>query len=119
MVQPSGRRRPIPYSAFRSGQTFKSVRAELKVEQHISFAVRLEAMYVRRATVLGRLHQYKQAAYLAYCRWVSSGRRTGQIGSRGIRRGIRRKTGLQNRRRTNEARGGLGGRTPQFAAGES
>lgn len=64
----------IPYARFRCGLTFNDVRQELKLEQHIA-KLNLDHMYIRRATVLGRMRQYKLAAYTDYLRHFNGRRR--------------------------------------------
>lgn len=51
------------YDRFRSGYTFPEVRAELDIEARQVFESEGRRMFITRSTVLGRLHQHKQAAW--------------------------------------------------------
>lgn len=57
----------LSYEQFRCGQTFESVRTELQGEA-IAARASGDRMYVTRRTVLGRMRQYKLAAYDYYRR---------------------------------------------------
>ncbi len=67
MVQPIGS--PLPYDAFRSGLTFAEVRHGLRAEANQVFEQEGRRMFVTRRTVLGRMMQYKRAAYADYRAW--------------------------------------------------
>ncbi len=56
---------PLSYEQFRLGMSFKDVRRELAAEAQ-AVAASGDMMFVTRRTVLGRMRQYKQAAYLHY-----------------------------------------------------
>ena len=65
-------RHPISYDRFRCGLSFEAVRAELAVEQRAARDSGLY-LYVTRSTVLGRMRQYKLAAYDYYLQQLRNG----------------------------------------------